>query len=259
MTDDPRDPAVFRYGLHPRQFAELWLPADEPAGAVVVIHGGFWRARYTLELGRHLAADLVRHGWAAWNLEYRTVGSDGGWPATFADVAAGIDLLADVFAADGRPVVAVGHSAGGQLAVWAASRPRLPAGAPGAQPRLRLTGAVAQAGVVALARAARERVGDGAVLDLMGGAPDECAAAYAVTDPTALAPAAVPVLCVHSRGDEDVPYSQSETYVAAATAAGGRAALREVPGEHMALIDPASEGWRVVVRALDAWPSMVAD
>ena len=103
---------------------------------MVVIHGGFWKARYGAEWGAPLAADLAVRGWAAWNLEYRRVGNGGGWPATLADVAAGIDLLAELAAERSRPrrVVAIGHSAGGHLATWAAGRPALPAGAVGATP-----------------------------------------------------------------------------------------------------------------------------
>ena len=92
---------------------------------VVLIHGGFWRARYRLTLQHPLTADLAAKGWAVWNLEYRRLGwrSRGGWPATLEDVAAGIDELGRL----DRPldlarVVAIGHSAGGQLALWAASR-----------------------------------------------------------------------------------------------------------------------------------------
>src|ERR1700677_1310495 len=121
---------VFRYGAEPEQFGELWLPAAPATGTVVVVHGGFWRARYDLSLGRPLAADLAARGYAAWNLEYRRSGGGGGWPTTFEDVAAGIDLLAALPVETSR-VVAVGHSAGGHLGVWAAGRAGLPAGAPG--------------------------------------------------------------------------------------------------------------------------------
>src|ERR1700722_10063947 len=138
-----RVPAIHRYGTDPAQFGELWLPAGAAAGTVVVIHGGFWRARYGLSLGRPLAADLAARGYAAWNLEYRRSGGGGGWPATFADVAGGIDLLATV-PVDTSRVVAVGHSAGGQLGVWAAGRAGLPDGAPGARPRVAVTGVVSQ-------------------------------------------------------------------------------------------------------------------
>ena len=117
-------PARYPYGPHPAQYGELWLPGGGAANTVVIVHGGFWRARYDLSLGRPLAADLARRGYAIWNLEYRRAGAGGGWPGTFEDVAAGIDLLADL-PVDTSAVVAVGHSAGGQLAAWAAGRDRL--------------------------------------------------------------------------------------------------------------------------------------
>ncbi|WP_214407225.1 alpha/beta hydrolase, partial [Pseudonocardia lacus] len=133
----PGTPVRLDYGGHPSQFGELTLPAgDGPVrGVVVIVHGGFWRQAYGLELGRPLAEDLVGAGLAVWNIEYRRVGGDGGWTATFDDVAAAVDLLAGPAqdAAGGRltldRVVAVGHSAGGHLAGWAAARPGLPAGA----------------------------------------------------------------------------------------------------------------------------------
>jgi acetyl esterase/lipase len=65
------EPVIHRYGADPAQFGELWRPEGAAAGTVVVIHGGFWRARYDLSLGRPLAADLAARGYAAWNLEYR--------------------------------------------------------------------------------------------------------------------------------------------------------------------------------------------
>jgi acetyl esterase/lipase len=244
-----RWPAVYRYGADPAQFGELWLPDGPAAGTVVVIHGGFWRARYDLSLGRPLAADLAARGYAAWNLEYRRALAGGGWPGTFEDVAAGIDLLATL-PADTSRVAAVGHSAGGHLAAWAAGRGKLPPWAPGADPAVAVTGVVSQAGVLALADCARERVGGAAAVDLMGGGPDELPREYRLADPIAAVPLAVPVLCLHSRSDEDVPYSYSERYVAAATAAGGRASLEEMSGDHFTLIDPASADWAAAVAAL---------
>jgi len=240
---------VCRYGADPAQFGELSLP-DRPAlGTVVVLHGGFWRAAYDLSLGRPLAADLAARGYAAWNLEYRRVGGGGGWPATFEDVAAGIDLLATL-PVDTSRVVAVGHSAGGQLAVWAAGRGGLPDGAPGARPRVLVTGVVSQAGVLTLADCARERVGGMAAPDLMGGGPDELPQPYRLADPIAAVPVPACVLCLHSRADRNVPYSYSERYVTAATAAGGQATLVELSGDHFTLIDPAAPDWAAVIDAL---------
>ena len=264
------EPVIHRYGSDPVQFGELWRPEGTAAGTVVVIHGGFWRARYDLSLGRPLAADLAARGYAAWNLEYRRALAGGGWPETFEDVAAGIDLLATL-PVDTSRVVAVGHSAGGHLSAWAAGRGKLPRGAPGAPAGgnqrpgdgsrrvfVGVTGVVSQTGVLALADCARERVGGTAALDLMGAGPDEMPAEYRLADPITAVPLDVPVLCLPSRGDADVPYSYSERYVAAATAAGGRATLTETHGDHFTLIDPASPDWAAAIAALPALLSLAS-
>ena len=262
VSSAKHQPVVYRYGADPAQFGELWLPEGAAAGTVVVIHGGFWRARYDLSLGRPLAADLAARGYAAWNLEYRRALAGGGWPGTFEDLAAGIDLLATL-PVDTSRVIAVGHSAGGHLAAWAAGRDKLPKGTPGApaggEPSraggsgrafVAVTGVVSQAGVLALADCARERVGGTAAIDLMGGGPDELPEEYRLADPIAVVPLGVPVRCLHSRADGDVPYSYSERYVVAATAAGGRATLTETHGDHFTLIDPASPDWAAAIAAL---------
>ena len=154
----------YAYGEHPSQYAELTLPAGSaPAPVVVVIHGGYWSASYGAELGRPLAVDLAGRGFAAVNVEYRRMGDGGGWPQTGQDVAAAVDALR------GRPagldltrVVALGHSAGGQLAAWLAS-------ARGGA--VALTGAVLQAGVLDLVRGSDEGLGGGAVDAYLGGSP----------------------------------------------------------------------------------------
>jgi acetyl esterase/lipase len=231
------EPRRIAYGPDPEQFGELYLPAGRRHdGVVVVLHGGFWRARYELSLGRPLAADLAAHGVAAWNLEYRRVGNGGGWPATFDDVAAGIDVLAELDV-DTTRVVAVGHSAGGHLAVWAAGR---------TDARVRVAGAVAQAGVLDLTAAYRDRLSNGAVAEFLGGTPEQLPERYRAADPLAAAPLAVPVLCVHARADDTVPFGQSEAYVAA----GGRARLVAVPGDHFSVIDPDDRSWAIVRAAL---------
>jgi acetyl esterase/lipase len=234
---------VVTYGEDPSQYAELSLPEGSHRGVVVVIHGGFWRARYDLSLGRPLAADLVRHGWAAWNVEYRRVGNGGGDPATLDDVAAAIDALAE-HDLDLTRVIAVGHSAGGHLATWAASRgrhARWPA-------RVELTGVVAQAGVLDLRAAHDEHLGAGAVEAFLGHAPGpEDAAA----DPGRQIPLDVSVHCVHAVADDVVPISQSRAYVDAATRAGASAALTEVEGNHFTVIDAESEAWRATLRILE--------
>ncbi|MEU4396894.1 alpha/beta hydrolase, partial [Kribbella sp. NPDC023855] len=135
-----------RYGADESQVAELHLPAgDGVVPVAVVIHGGFWMSGYGIELATPLAKDLAAHGIAGYAIEYRRVGNGGGWPATFEDVAMAIDALKELPRLDLGKVVAVGHSAGGHLAVWAAGRQNLPSTAPGAAPKVILKGAVAQA------------------------------------------------------------------------------------------------------------------
>lgn len=256
-STDGADPVRHAYGTDPAQYGELYLPTGQrKPGTVVILHGGFWRSMYGAELGAPLAADLVRRGYVVWNLEYRRVGAGGGWPNTLADVAAGIDSLAalkagnDLARIDLTSVVAIGHSAGGHLATWAAGRPKLPGSAPGARPVVALTAVVAQAGVLDLERAAREEVGGTAVPDLLGGSFHQFPERYAEASPQAQLPIRVPVRCVHSPDDQNVPFDQSVEYVKAAEAAGDDAQLLKVPGDHFALIDTGSEAWAAVVSLL---------
>ncbi len=243
-------PTRHAYGGDPSQFGDLYRATGTPqAGTIVVIHGGFWLDSYGLSLGAPLAADLARRGYTAFNLEYRRVGDGGGWPVTALDIAAGIDRLADLDVDTSR-VIAIGHSAGGQLAAWAAARNHFAAGKPGAGPRVAVTAVVAQAGVLDLATAQRQGVGGAAVANFIGGSADQYPTRYADADPIEQLPLTAPVLCVHSRTDQNVPFAQSTAYVTAAQARGGRVTLSEVDGDHFTLIDPGSAAWAVVVAAL---------
>jgi acetyl esterase/lipase len=232
------------YGDDPSQFGELSLPDGRPRGVVVVIHGGFWKAAYDLSLGRPLASALVESGWAALNLEYRRVGNGGGSPVTLDDVAAGIDTLAKVDGLDLSTVVTLGHSAGGHLAAWAASRGRFERWARGVQ----VTAVVSQAGVLDLRAAHLAGLGGGAVAAFLGHPPGP---GDDPVDPRRQAPLDVPLWCVHGRDDDIVPIAQSEEYVAAATAGGARAELVAVDGDHFVVIDPTSDAWAKTLAVLD--------
>lgn len=245
--DDQEDGVeTIRYGKDPAQRAELTRPSGTSKGVVVVIHGGFWLEQYDLSLGRPLAASLASEGWTAYNIEYRRVGNGGGYPQTFDDVAAAIDSLADVDGVDTSRVITLGHSAGGHLAVWAAGRQQL-TGSSWASPAVPVTAAVSQAGVLDLTAATAEDLGGGAVQRFMGGVVDE---RYALADPTARIPLAVPVRCVHGTSDQNVPLSQSVEYVDRATAAGADATLTEVDGDHFVVIDPTSPAWASTLEIL---------
>lgn len=244
-------PPCVAYGGQPEQVANLHLPAREggPWPCVVLVHGGFWRARWDRTPMTPLAVDLARQGIAAWNVEYRRVGQEGGgWPGTFADVAAAIDHLAGVDEIDAGRVVTCGHSAGGHLALWLAARHRLPRGAPGGAPRVRPVAAVAQAGVCDLEAAWRDNAGDGAVRDLLG-SYDEWPERYAVASPAALVPLGVPQLLVHGSADEIVPLAQSRGHAARDPQA---EVLAFDGADHFDVIDPAHASWAAVVARLPA-------
>ena len=245
--------SVHRYGDDGSHVAELFLPDGGVRGVAVVIHGGFWRAAYDRHLMDDLCADLAGGGWAAWNVEYRrTAGGGGGWPATFADVAAAVDHLAapavsEQVSLGHGPVVSIGHSAGGQLALWAAARPQLPAGAPGAGPAVRVTGAVSQAGVVDLHEAARLRLSSGAAQQLLGEPPGADPERWRLASPAALVPLGVPQLLVHGEEDDAVPAAMSRDYGRSARAAGDAVDTVILPGVgHFEHLDPRSTAWQSV-------------
>jgi acetyl esterase/lipase len=200
----------------------------------ILIHGGSWQAKYGRWVLRLVAADLVRRGVAVWNIGYRRVGrgEGGGWPATFDDVGAAIDALASVDDArlDLGAVVLAGHSAGGQLALWAASRS---------------DSAVPVARVAALAAVCDMSKADIA-RDVLGGSPAQVPERYDAVDPIRRVPLAMPVLLVHGADDGTVPVQRSREYAAAARAAGGEVDLVEPPAtSHRAFVDPRSQGWRI--------------
>jgi acetyl esterase/lipase len=241
---------TFAYGPDPSQRGDLHLPvAAGPLPVVIVIHGGYWRARYGRDLGSPLAADLTRFGVAAWNIEYRRVGGGGGWPETFLDVAAAVDALAQLPARDLLDldkVAVVGHSAGGQLAIWVAGRAVLPAGVPGATPAVVVRGAVSQAGVLDLIGGYAQWLSNGAVAELLGGSPAEVPDRYGWASPLERVPLGVPATLVHGDADDLVPIEQSERYAQAAEEAGDQIDFVRLPGvEHFAVIDPSTAAWAV--------------
>ena len=240
------------YGSDPSQFADLHLPTTRRrSGIVVLLHGGWWGAKFGADHLEGVAVDLSERGWAVWNVEYRRIGLGGGYPTTFDDVAAAIDYLATIPEVGSERVVAVGHSAGGHLATWAAGRGKLKSGSPGFGPIIQVAGVISLAGVIDLGSAARHRNGGGAVLDLMGSGPDENPDRYSVADPLLQVPIPAIVRCVHARNDDRVPFEQSVAYVRAAVAAGQDALLLEVDGDHFSVADASSRTWPTVIGAIE--------
>jgi acetyl esterase/lipase len=221
-----------RYGAHADHVVDVREVAD-PRAVVAVFHGGFWRARYGADLMDELCDDLATRGYTAWNVEYRRVGSGGGWPATFEDVEAATSRAKTT----GLPLVTLGHSAGGHLAIWAGAR----CGA---------TLAVSQAGVLDLEDAWRRALSSRAAGELLGGSPDAVPERYAAASPAALLPLGVRQLLVHGRRDDTVPVEMSRAYARCARAAGDDVELVETDEGHFECLDPASESWAAIVERL---------
>jgi len=222
-------------------------------------------ASFGYEPGRARGQDLLGTPPERALVDPSRLGDGGGWPNTFEDVAAGIDHLHELAPAggghpvDGEPgpldlsrVVAIGHSAGGHLAVWAATRPDLPVGAPGASPRVRVTGAVAQAGVVDLRLAWQWRLSEGVVRELLGGPPEERDERYGLASPADHPQLEVPVLLVHGEQDDRVPPAMSRRFAETVRGAGSECELVMFDGEdHFGHLDPANPMWQTVVEWLE--------
>lgn len=251
--------AKVSYGAASQQYAELRLPAGKgPFPVVVVIHGGCWVQYADTAYTAALASALVKEGWATWNLEYRRAHEGGGaWPGTFLDVGRGVDALRDSAAKyqlDLNRVVVLGHSAGGQLALWAGGRRRIPRDSPlyAANP-LPLRGVVSLAGIADM-RVYAERGPQGCAeggLRVMGGTAAQQPARYAAASPAELLPLGTPQVLVWAEADTIVPEKLFEDYEANAKKAGDPVEIIRVPGiGHHELCSPEAPGYPKIVGAL---------
>ncbi|MGR6330296.1 alpha/beta hydrolase [Sphingomonas sp. XXL09] len=249
--------ATIAYGPDGLQCVDLWRPAGPgPHPVVVMVHGGCWQTSIAdRRLMDWIAADLRLQGVAVWNVDYRGVDrAGGGHPGTFLDVAAAADLLRTAAAAydlDLRRVVAIGHSAGGHLALWLAARPRLPRSSALYRPDpLRLDHVVCLGGLPDLAAVAASPdngCGTSVIADLVGDRPDR----FADTSIPPLLPLGVAQTLVNGREDAIVPYRFATDYCERARAAGDAAELLTVPDTgHVALITPGTPAWAVARTAI---------
>lgn len=198
----------------------------------MMIHGGFWRARYDLTHTSHLCAALAAAGIAVANLEYRRVGeAGGGWPGSYEDVLRGFDAASKEL---GSPIVVLGHSAGGHLALRMAVD-RTPAGI------------IALAPVADLEMAYKLNLSDGAAAEFVGGTPQSEPKRFAAADPMQHS-SPVKRTLLHGTADDVVPISLSEAFVAARSGDLGEVRLVRLEGaNHFDLIDPESRAWSLVV------------
>jgi acetyl esterase/lipase len=244
-TRKATDVQTIAYGEHPDQTGVLYMPAGGPPRpgwpVAVVVHGGSWREMYRRDLTAPAAADLSRRGIAAWNIEFRRVGGDGGWPTTFEDVAAAVDHLPDLDAPlDLDRLAIVGHSSGGLLALWALGRH---AGDPRGAPRVRPAAGCVLAPIAALG-SLRETTSDDPLAGLLGGTAQEVGDRWDAIDPVRRVGHGLPVVIGHGENDDSVPLEQSRAYLEAARAAGDPVELVTERGDHMAVVHPGSLAWQ---------------
>ena len=225
------------FGDHPSQFFDLYMPAD-PRGTIISIHGGYWRAKYGLDLNAPMAEHLASRGWLVANIEYRRVieetinNTAGVWSEMSSHVLAAIDATPS---AEG-PTILLGHSAGGQLALWAA-----------AQPSIDAQGVVALAPVTDLFLADGLELSKHATRELFGATAAEKPDLYATASPLHLLPFDVPQLILHGQADEDVPVEMTVDYAETAQFLGNDMTFVSEPGvDHFDIIDPTHSIWRSI-------------
>lgn len=239
------------YGSDEFQFAELRLPKGSgPHPVAIVIHGGCWLSQYGLSYMGHLSAALAEAGVATWSVEYRRIGNrGGGWPGTFEDVARAADHLrkiAKTYQLDLNRVIAVGHSAGGHLALWLAARKSLPKDSPvySSDP-MPLRGVLSLAGITDLRRSGTAC--DANVPQLMGGSAVDKTAIYNQASPIELLPLGVPSAIVQGDSDTIIPLEMAKEYADAAKKKGDDAKLVVIEkAGHFEIVDPRSFAWETV-------------
>ncbi|MFL6863663.1 MAG: alpha/beta hydrolase family protein [Allosphingosinicella sp.] len=251
----PEPDATLRYGEAALQIVDLWLPPGKgPFPTVLMVHGGCWQSEVAdRRIMNWIADDLRTRGIAVWNIDYRGVDREGGgYPGTFHDVAAAADALkahAAEYRLDLSHLVAVGHSAGGHLALWLAARPRLPAGSPlRVGTPIRIHKVVSLGGLPDLEEQARppgSGCGMEIVAQISGGRFDE-------TSVPRLAPLGVPQALVNGMQDRIVPAHYAPDYQAAMQAKGDIVSVRTIERTgHVELIAPESAAWKAAVEEIE--------
>ncbi len=251
------------YGESNSQFGHLHLPTltplrhDEerdPIPVVVIVHGGYWSTDFELVVETPVAQDLAERGAIVWNVEYRRVGEDGGgWPRTGYDVANAILALdgpvrkaipADIArSADWSHVSVIGHSAGGQLALWAVGRLEA------RTKKATITTLVVQAPATDLVEVGQN--GHVALAAFIGSTYAETPHHYRDASPVYLPVIPTHVAVVQGEDDVSVPLAHSKAYVDRVRANGQSVELVTVMGEgHDAFVDPTSRCHRETLRRL---------
>lgn len=257
--DWPSPDAKISYGDGEFQFGYLRLPEGSgPHPVIVFMHGGCWLSvfdiRYT-GMGEQAFADA---GYAVWSLEYRRVGNPGGgWPGTFLDVASGADHLVELareYPLDLDRVIAIGHSAGGQLALWLAARGRIPSSSElYASEPLPIHGVLALAPAPNLATLHSSGACGPGVDGLMGGSPEARPERYQVGSPMQLMPVGVPQRVIVGALDAQFGSSGRAYFQAASAAGSSPVTLREAPESgHFEMVVPSTSTWPITLQELES-------
>lgn len=254
----PPVPATTRYayGDDAEQFVDLYLPQNPPADSagypvLILLHGGCWGSQYSLTQLGQFSQHFGDLGIAVWSVEYRRIGNGGGWPKTFLDVATGADFLRTIaaeHALDLNRAIAVGHSAGGHLALWLAARHRLAIDSELYMPDpLTLTGVISLAGIPDLVDANAQNICRGAVPQLLGGSPDEVPDRYRDGSPHANLPLGVIQHLIIGDADHAVSVIHNQRYVKMARQQGDEVKLTVLPNVgHFEIVVPETDAWSTV-------------
>ncbi|HEY9315757.1 alpha/beta hydrolase family protein [Williamsia sp.] len=248
-------------GSDPDQdYGDLYLPAGpqrpDSIPLVVLIHGGAWMSQLGADLFDPFARDLAARGLAVYNIEYRRVGSGGGWPTTFEDVSQALD---NVVAIDQRfpqleeeDALVVGHSAGAQLAVWGGTRHLLEHGDIGAHPKFRPTKVISLAGPLDMVQAVAN--GDNNIVRALGGTPNQIPDRYAAVDPIQNIDPGTPVIAMHGTNDTVVLPSLSQKYIDELEKQSGSGQVILLEGEdHTSIVNSTSPAYaRILDTITDA-------
>ncbi len=271
LLEEPASHAMkLSYGSNPLQFGELRVPSGKgPFPLVIMIHGGCWERQLSPDVPEAItsfrllspaATSLTAHGYATWNIEYRRVGDDGGgWPNTFLDVGVATDFVRSIaheHHLDLGHVIILGHSSGGQLALWDAARFKLPNPSPlYTQHPLEVQGAVSIDGPPDLAAfwPLQQQMCDAPVITrLMGGSPVEQPNRYTQGAIAGLMPNQVPQFLI-GRKEPASLLAIAQQYTANAKSKGEDVTLRVQTGSsHFDSINPQTEDWKAVIVALRA-------
>ena len=257
----PAPTATIAYGSAPSQFAELFRPQGAgPFPVVVLVHGGCWTIEYGgITQMRNVAGALAARGIAVWNVEYRRVDEEGGgYPGTYLDINAALDKLtaeAPRYQLDTTRIVAMGHSAGGQLVQWIAGRARIPPSSPLFQPRPLPVRRIISLGGLADLRGEQSLIKSSCGRDLvqLTGTPSNTRPdVFADTNAAELMPNGSRTWLITGALDTISPPRAAYAYAARAQSAGDRAEVMILPdASHYDEIAASSPAWKLILPAIE--------